>query len=294
MTTNIISRRELMGRGLKAGLAGVVGLTLPSTFLNKTCKGDEIVYNPGKLKFYNDISSPDMNGGYWPLSIIHRQGATDDCGTYDSTYLAPFDKPNTKIVSILETQEGKKELETDSRPLESFTPVNLELSVDTGEGAIDISCANNLWCSIDPNNRGYDFGVKPITLWRRFPAEPERLQFLADIREAFAKNWFDYYDQKFTAVPLPGLNGTFEDQVPYEFLQVRFDVYPGDFDLNGIVDTKDLALLGKDWGGRGRGAPLEHVGDITGPLGIPDGKVDGFDLELLTRYWLKNIRDIMP
>ena len=283
MASNKISRREL----LKAGLAGAVGMALP--FLNKISKGNEIVYSSGILRFYNEIA--DIYN-YWPLSIIHRQGAKDDYDSYDYPYFMPFEKPNTKVVSLVETQEGKKELEKDSRQLESFKAVNLELSVDTGGGNIDISCANNLWCSIDPQNKGYDFGIKPITLWRRFPAEQDKLQFLADIREAFAKSDFVSDNVKYARVPLPFMDRTYENQIPYEFLQVRFDVYPGDIDFNGIVDVKDLHYVGKDW--KKTGAPLEFVGDITGELGLPDGNVDARDLELFVRHWLKNIRDIMP
>jgi hypothetical protein len=250
-----ISRREFLGRSLKTGLAAAVGLALPSIF-NKTCKGDEIVYRlyrPGKLMLYNEIA--DISGGYWPLNIVHRQGAKDDYRTYDTIYFMPFDKPNTKVVSILETQEGKKELELDSRQLESFKAVNLELSVDTGGGNIDISCANNLMCSLPISGEPYfwDFDVKPITLWRRFLDQPDKLQFLADIREALAKNNFiGPFGFKYTRIPLPFMDGTYGNQVPYEWLQVRFDVYPGNLNfsldedgkiLDGIVDMKDLAIL---------------------------------------------------
>jgi len=72
----------------------------------------------------------------------------------------------------------------------------------------------------------------------------------------------------------------------------RFDVYPGDLNLDDVVDVKDLAYLSRDWGKRGN--PWEFIGDITGEKGKPDGKVDFRDLELLTRHWLKDIKDIMP
>jgi len=139
----------------------------------------------------------------------------------------------------------------------------------------------------------YKFGAKPITLWRRFPSQPDQLQFLADIREIIAKNG--------GVVPLPDLNGDYESQKTYDSLQLRFDVHPGNLNfsvdadgrvIDGIVDVKDLSILGQDWGKRG--APLEFLADITGPQGLPDGNVDARDLELLTRHWLKNIRDIMP
>ncbi len=80
--------------------------------------------------------------------------------------------------------------------------------------------------------------------------------------------------------------------MPYEFLQVRFDVYAGDIDLNRIVGVKDLHYVWKDW--KKNGVPLDYVGNITGPLGMPDGEVDFHDLALINRDWLKNIRETMP
>ncbi|MBN2270050.1 MAG: twin-arginine translocation signal domain-containing protein [Sedimentisphaerales bacterium] len=283
MSTNRINRRGF----LKAGLAGAAGIALTPLIkpLENICKGDEI-YRPGLLNFYNYIV--DVRDK-WPFWIIHRQEALEefegDVG-YDSTYLVPFDKPNSKVVSILEEKTEKIELEKDARPLESFSPINLELSVHTEGDPITLSCANNLKCILPFPGEPYfyDFGVKPITLWRRFPSQPEQLQFLADIREVIAKNS--------GLVPLPFLNRTLGNQEVYEWLQVRFDVYAGDIDLNGIVDVKDLNYIGKDW--KRQGQPLEYVGDITGPQGIPDGNVDARDLEMLTRHHLKDIREIMP
>ena len=254
----------------------------------------EIIYNIGDLRLVSKVDNYDYfdYGGH---KSVHYSGCAEgyDPGL-DLQYRGPpmWITPNiTKIVSIIPGYE----LGTDARPLNSFTHVNLELSLHSQSGSsITVSNLENwLNCIIDPFNRGWNFSPKPITLWRRFPVEPDRLQFLADIREVIAKNG--------GIVPLPDLNGEYASQVPYDFLQLRFDIYPGNLNfsldaegkiIDGIVDMKDLAILGENWGKKG--APLEFLADITGPQGLPDGKVDNYDLELLRRHWLKDIREIMP
>ena len=292
-----INRREFLGRSLKIGLALATGLVVPNFI--KISKANSIENRIGALHILNWIESLS---DCWPIDIVHRPGATEDYGAYDSPYNA-FNHPNSKIVSVVQTLDGHKELDYDARPLDSFMPIDLELSVHTNGDPISPASQNELWCALPlagPPNF-YDFGVKPITLWRRFPAEPDKLQFLADIREAIDKSNFEYYGIKYARVPLPFMDKTYESQVPYERLQARFDVHPGNLNFSldqdgkvivGIVDMKDLAILREDWGKKG--APLEFLADITGEQGLPDGNVDAMDLELLTRYWLKDIRDIMP
>jgi hypothetical protein len=227
-------------------------------------------------------------------TTFHYPGGTEGYTNYDKLYSSPpfwINPVITKIVSIIPGYE----LRVDTRPLESFTPIDLELSLHSEHDTpINVSNLENwLRCVIDPNNQEYFFNPKPLTLWRRFPAEPNNLQFLAELGEACAKsNSYNENGAKIATIPLPNLNGTYESQVPYDFLQVRFDVYPGDFNLDGKVNMKDLPYIGNDWGKKGQ--PLDFIGDITGPQGLPDGTVDGFDLERKIRDWLKNIRDIMP
>jgi len=276
-----ISRRALLGRSLRTGLAFAI-----PTILTGKVRADTI-YNIGKLKIGNEVNDY-ANFSYLFHTTFHQSGGTDgfDVG-YDVSYSgSPFwiNPVTTKIISrVLDYELG-----VDTRGLDSFAPVNLELSLHSEHDTpINVSNLENwLRCIIDPNNRRWDFQPKPLTLWRRFPAEPDKLQFLADVREACAK-------QGGTGiVPLPNLDGEYASQVPYDFLQVRFDVYPGDFDLHSKVDLNDFSHLAKDWGRQGE--PREFIGDITGPLGLPDGKVDGFDLERYVRDYLKDIRDIMP
>jgi len=281
-----ISRRALLGRSLKTGLA----LAIPTILTRKT-KADTITYNTGKLEIGNEVNDYDFDRV--SHSTAHSPGGTEDYGSWDRPYIGPriwITQKATKIVSKDRVYTSNYELTNDARPLESFTPVNLELSLHEKDGnPISVSnLRNELKFKLPYANPPdfADFSPKPITLWRRFLAEPDKLQFLADIREACAK-------QGGTGiVPLPNLDGEYASQVPYDFLQVRFDVYPGDFDLHSKVDLNDFSHLARDWGRQGE--PREFIGDITGPLGLPDGKVDGFDLERYVRDYLKDIRDIMP
>ena len=265
-------------------------LALP-TILARKAKANVVEYGKGRLEIYNDVG--DFNYDVGLQTTYHYTKGSDG---YDNYYDVPYSEPpfwmnpvTTKIVSIIPDYQ----LRVDTRYLDSFTSVNVELSLHSQYNTpITVSNLQNwLICKSPPaGSEIRDFLPKPVTLWRRFLAEPNKFQFLADIREALNKN--GGWGTGEASIPLPALNGTYESQVPYDFLQLRFDVYPGDFSLDGKVDMKDLAIIGNDWGKQGQ--PLEFVGDITGPQGLPDGKVDYQDLELLTRYWLKDIRDIMP
>ena len=269
-----------------------------------------ITNNSGELEIYN-IGSGDT--GNMAMKIVHNNGlgyASEGKDILDNLWSDPYPPdPNPNHTSWLRPSSiiydaAEYELQTDFRPDNSTSSVNITLKVIHDEaGAKQISCSNHLKLEFGSIQGAYpNFGSKPITLWRRNIIDPNNnpndpnnytISFMADIREVIAKNG--------GIIPLPNLDGEYQSQVPYDFLQVRFDVYPGDFDfeldasgkiINGVVDMKDLPYLGEDWGKQGE--PKEFVGDITGPQGLPDGNVDYQDLELLTRYWLKDIRDIMP
>ena len=105
------------------------------------------------------------------------------------------------------------------------------------------------------------------------------ISFVADIREAVASNA--------GVIPLHRLDGAYESAAAYALLQVRFDTFPGDYDLGDTVDLTDLAYIGDKWMGTDTGS----VADIAGPNGVPDGAVDYFDLRLLSRDYLKDAND---
>jgi len=64
-----------------------------------------------------------------------------------------------------------------------------------------------------------------------------------------------------------------------------FGKYPGDFDMNGRVDLFDWCYLANDWK---KSVNLgSYLGDITGPDGKPDGRVDYLDVATFARDFLK-------
>lgn len=271
------------------------------TLLTRKARADTITYNKGKLEMQNWVNDDEFSKGYH--TTFHWPDGKDDFDGLDVGYSGPLSWINPVVTKII-SRVLDYELGVDTRGLDSFAPVNLELSLHSEHNTpIDVPNLESwLSCIIDPGNKGYDFGVKPITLWRRFPAEPGKLQFLADIREVCAKSdSYNKWGAKIGKIPLPNLNGEYASQDPYGWYQARFDVCPGNLNfsldengqiIDGIVDVRDLVHLGNDWGKKGQ--PLDFLADITGPQGLPDGNVDAGDLELLTRHWLKNIRDIMP
>ena len=56
-----------------------------------------------------------------------------------------------------------------------------------------------------------------------------------------------------------------------------------DLSENGDIDFEDFAMLAEDW----QKPQGQYVGDITGASGIPDGYVDGYDLEEFMSQWLE-------
>jgi hypothetical protein len=183
---------------------------------------------------------------------------------------------HSEIVSIIPSLK----LSLDARPLSSAF-IDLELSLHwQSDLPIEISdLANELRFKIDPGDQGWNFGSKPITLWRRDANEPNNVSFLADIREAVAANA--------GTIPLDLLDGTYESTAPYALLQVRFDTFPADFDFGRTVDLADVEYIAHEWMQTDKGSPA----DIAGPNGIPDGTVNFCDFRLLARDYRKDAND---
>ena len=52
-------------------------------------------------------------------------------------------------------------------------------------------------------------------------------------------------------------------------------------------DFKDYAILAQDWN-KSQG---QYVGDISGSNGIPDGYVNGYDLQRFSEGWLRDVNE---
>ena len=78
--------------------------------------------------------------------------------------------------------------------------------------------------------------------------------------------------------------GTYVVSAPYASGKLTIGTEPL-AELNGddIVDFKDYTILANDFGN----PQGKYAGDISGPLGIPDGYVDMYDLEAFCDNWLQ-------
>jgi len=280
---------KVIKKNAKIGIL-LAGATISS--FNNNCLG--FGYEPGKLKISNYVYD---NNFFWrPFNILHYPGTSEgyDYG-YDFAYY-PIYNLETKIISTNNLIPEYEELYTEARPLDSKTPVNLELSLYSSSGNVTINSKNELRCSFRSwHGQMLDFGKKPITLWERTIIDPNSdpndpnnyaLSFMADVRDANDKSDF-YWDGTWTAViPLPDVNNPGSGAI-YKKLQIKFDTFPGDFNLRSRVDMQDFAYLAQDWGK----TDANSIADISGPYGIPDKNVDVYDLALFTRDYLKDADD---
>jgi len=252
---------------------------------------DNVNASEGRLDIISCIRSDYQNGSH---ITVHRQdaGVSDGYDSFDHIYRGMFNPSGikAKIVSIVE----EKELDKDNRPVDSTSPVNLELSIHEKYAQrgdpVALDSENELWISLPFAGAPYfyDFGNKPITFWERNiidpnnnPNEPNNytISFIADVREVIDRNR--------GVVPLPPLDGIHGSEIPYMYAQTRFNTFPGDFDLHSRVDMQDFAYLAEDWGK----TDVNSIVDISGPNGIPDKNVDVYDLALFTRDYLKDAND---
>lgn len=93
----------------------------------------------------------------------------------------------------------------------------------------------------------------------------------------------DDYRQCFESVHSASLDDFFQSW--YYEPGLPFGKYPGNFDMNGRIDLFDWSYLASDW--KASANPGYYLGDITGPDGKPDGRVDYLDVAMFARDFLK-------
>jgi hypothetical protein len=286
--------RKVYLKNAKIGIL-LAGASIAS--FNNNCLGYE--YKAGKLELRNWVNDYAIFS-YGIHDTSHGPRGKEGYAYPDLLYCDPpfWMNPNTtKIISRVDGYE----LGNDTRPLDSFTSVDLELSLHSEHNTpITVSnLENELWCNLPfAQSDGYDFGNTPITFWEKTIIDPNgnpndpnnyTISFMADVREAIDKS--DFYDPwtgvKSSRIILPKLNDTYESQAPYMYAQVRFNTFPGDFNLRSRVDLEDFTILANEWGR----TDVNSIADISGPDGIPDKNVDVYDLALFTRDYLKDAND---
>jgi len=272
------TRRDFLRKSVIAAAGLVTGAKAVKMLADYT-------HQNGKLRIANYVYNSEFTNT--PHYTLHYPGGTEGYGNYDIIYGVPPFTKNTKVVSIVDGYE----LINDVRPIDSLTPLNLEVSLHSQDGSdIVVNNAKNK-LAINFPVADWKFGKKPISLWRRHflgEGEPVGLELLAHIRQAIAKS-----SDGIARIPLPNRNGVYGSQVPYDFFQLRFDVFPGDLNRDGKVDLKDLETLTNEWlAEQDPNDPNTALNsDISGPNDVPDNKVNGLDFGRFANDYLKDAND---
>lgn len=219
--------------------------------------------------------------------IVHGQTGTEGFDGDDVEVSPVCVSAEARIVSVVSDPNGgnEYELNVDARAKDSTTEVCLKLDfIRSSDDPIVFSLRseNSLHFSLPYAKWGpdSDFGSKPITIQQYDPSAPDLLWPIHDVRKIIAKND--------GVMPLADLLGSYPAGEPYAYFKLRFEeetsaYSPTDLNRDGRFDLRDFSVLGRDWKARG----VVSLADIAGRkgLGIPDGNVDAYDLEVFCRRW---------
>jgi len=115
--------------------------------------------------------------------MLMENGIADSVDIIYGPLFDPF-----PIVSKIVSTIPEYEFETEKKPQINQTTVNLEASLHEENGdPITINSSVELRPSIDPTEKGWDFGTLPITLQRYDPNHPYVEYPIHDVRKA--DNW---------------------------------------------------------------------------------------------------------
>jgi hypothetical protein len=182
-----------------------------------------------------------------------------------------------------------KELNTDGRPVKSITPIEVYFDIifkNNQPQEIDFKQAY-LFVTVINNNDG-SFNGKPITYQQKsITGDPSERYPIFDLRRALAFNGGRIPLYATDGSPLNRI-GLFPNAQVYAKGVFRFDRYLSDLNDDMVVDIKDLALLTEHWMETG----FAIIGDLSGEFGIPDGRVDLFDLAVMAEEW--GVRCVVP
>jgi len=225
----------------------------------------------GYLKIKNNLSSNSVS-----VNIVkdddYISGALDGYDKNDSSAISnPVDYCN--IYSNIPNHN----LQIDVRPNDSNIPYDIKLSFN---GSLTESKSNSLDFSFYIN--GGTFGSKPILFQSdRLPYGP-----VVDVKRTIAQN-----AGRVDLIDVPA--GTYDQWTPYNStdsngLTIGTRIL-GDTDDNGIVDINDLSdLTNANWLQEGSGL----IGDLSGPNGIPDGKINFIDYSAYAEDYGKDVNSL--
>ena len=172
---------------------------------------EEVEYGSGKLRIVNWLSDSELGKGYH--TTFHQSGGTDELDYYDAYYSAFFSPSgkSTKIISRITDYE----LRVDTRGVDSTSTIYLELSFHTQSGgSVTLTdVANELRLSIDPNNKGWNFANKTLTIQQYNPSNTSESFTSYDVREVIDDGG---------VITLARLDGSYDSEEPYAWFKVGF------------------------------------------------------------------------
>ena len=176
-----------------------------------SAEAEEVTYGTGKLEIINWISDYEFGKGYH--ASFHWSGGTDGLDYYDA-YYSTFFSPSGKATKIISNITGY-ELRVDTRSLTSTSTVYLELSLHTqsGSSVTFSNVTNELRLSIDPNNKGWDFASKTLTIQQYDPNNTSASYTSYDVRDVIDDGG---------VITLARLDGSYDSEVPYAYFRVGF------------------------------------------------------------------------
>ena len=240
--------------------------------------------SPGYLKIKNCLNSKTSS-----ISIRRDDGnfsgATDgyDIGLDGSALPKQAGNPNCYSEII----DGKLyHLVTEFKSETSNTPYEIKLSF---QGTLPTNKPTSLEISmpLDGLTLGeYHFGKKPVI----FESNDLPYGNVFDVKRAIATQNNGTLDSNGIAIiPLTDVPaGPYDQWIPYASGTLTIGTrILSDLNEDGKVNMQDSSILAEDW----MKSQGKYIGDISGPNGIPDGFVDGYDLSAFGDDWLKDIND---
>jgi hypothetical protein len=211
----------------------------------------------------------DANGAF---ALTLAGGASDTLDANDLKYSRTATGSDySKIVSEIRGpgRVERHELTVDARPPASRSDVKIRLSVESvgGEDVYFPRATENKLLFSFPKGTANNFSGMPLTIQRYVPTDPNARYPVWDIRKIMEVHKGE--------LRLEDLSGQYDSGVPYSYWTISTTRRPGDVDKSGTVDANDYRIV---WDLQGLEGPT--AADVGGSqaLGLPDGKVDAWDL----------------
>jgi hypothetical protein len=256
---------------------------------------DGVNAEDSSIGIVNSISSPYTNSH---ILLNHIQGTKEGVDFVGDGKYYPMFNPEgiaSKTISgVNDPTYGYLELDRDSRPVESKSIYNCELSLISEDGSpIDTTNWNS---KENPLSIYHNFGGgapgtfedDTLTLQiTQMVGDPNMVGNVYDLRKEI------HYGSGTGIIPLPDLNGVYNSEEVYGKFSVYFDRNLADFNNDRIINLQDFSLLAQEWGKVGNSLADIAISEGNAGIVLPgtttpyfDGVVDIADIMYFADNWL--------